>query len=167
MGFGPRGWSRRRGTQRAHLRATPISRFVDRRAAGSPERDASGAPARNAGAPLVRVLAAAPRRTIAARNAGATLVRVLAAAPPPTIPAAVKAVYPRSPLRVVRTCRVDGHALVRLRVAGTESFVVLERVPRGWRVVWVDGRVARRVPAFRRARVAAQAARLRTRCLAP
>lgn len=104
---------------------------------------------------------------VPAPNAGATLAPVLATAPPPTIPSAVKSVYPRSPVRVVRTCRVDGGALVRLRVAGAESFVVLERVPRGWRVVWVDGRVARSVSASRRAGVAVQAARLRTRCLAP
>ena len=45
--------------------------------------------------------------------------------PPPTIVAAVKAVYPRSPVRIVRICRVGRLALVRLRVRARESFVAL------------------------------------------
>jgi hypothetical protein len=91
----------------------------------------------------------------------------LPAPPPPTIVAAVKAVYPRSPIAVTRVCRVDLLAFVRLRVRGRDAFVALRKARRGWRVVWINGTVARSVPAARRAAVAAQVARLRTRCLAP
>src|SRR5207237_4997740 len=52
--------------------------------------------------------------------------RMIAAAPPPTIVAAVRAVYPRSPVRVERICRVDGLAFVRLRVHARDSFVAVE-----------------------------------------
>jgi hypothetical protein len=87
--------------------------------------------------------------------------------PPAPIVAAVKAVYPRSPIRVERVCTVDSSALVRLRVRGRETYVALERPARRWRVVWIDGRVVRRVSAAQRAAVTAEVARLRTRCLAP
>lgn len=91
----------------------------------------------------------------------------MAVAPPPTIVAAVKAVYPRSPIRVTRVCRVDGLAFVRLRLRARDAFVALHRVRGGWRAVWIDGRVARGVPAAQRATVAAKVESLRTRCLAP
>ena len=89
------------------------------------------------------------------------------AAPAPPIVAAVKAVYPRSPIRVERICTVGRAALVRLRVRGRETYVALERPATRWRVVWVDGSVVRRVPPARRAGVSAEVARLRTRCLGP
>jgi hypothetical protein len=92
---------------------------------------------------------------------------IVAAPQPPTIVAAVKAVYPRSPIVVRRICRVDGRAFVRLRMRGHDSFVALERAGRRWRVVWVDGTVARRVAPEKRDAVEAEVARLRTRCLAP
>ena len=83
--------------------------------------------------------------------------------PPPTIVAAVKAVYPRSPVRIARICRVGRLALVRLRVRARESFVALRSVRRGWRVVWVDGNLRRGAsPALLPA-----ISMLRTRCLAP
>ena len=87
--------------------------------------------------------------------------------PAPPIVAAVKAVYPRSPIRVERICTVDRAALVRVRVRGREVYVALERPARRWQVVWLDGSVVRRVPPGRRGAVAAEVARLRTRCLAP
>ena len=93
---------------------------------------------------------------------------IVAAPPPPTtIVAAVKAVYPRSPIRIVRICRVAQLALVRLRVKERESFVALEAVRGGWRTIWIDGRVARRVPPAERPAVEDAVGRLRTRCLAP
>ena len=92
---------------------------------------------------------------------------IAAAAPPPTIVAAVKAVYPRSPIRIGRICRHEPLALVRLRVRTRDSFVALRHERRGWRVVWVDGRIARRVSPSRSGAVLADVARLRTRCLAP
>jgi hypothetical protein len=88
-------------------------------------------------------------------------------APATPIVAAVKAVYPRSPIRVERICTVDRQALVRVRVRGREVYVALERPTRRWKVVWVDGSVVRSVPAARRAAVSDEVARLRTRCLAP
>jgi hypothetical protein len=87
--------------------------------------------------------------------------------PPPTIVAAVKAVYPHSPIRIARICRVDSLALVRLGVRAHESFVALGRERRGWRVLWVDGKLVKSVPAARRPAAAAAVSRLRTRCLAP
>ena len=88
---------------------------------------------------------------------------VAAPPPPPTIVAAVKAVYPRSPIRIARICGVTGFALVRLRVRARESFVAVRQVRRGWRVIWIDGKAAQGVaPA-----IAAEVDRLRTRCLAP
>jgi hypothetical protein len=92
---------------------------------------------------------------------------VIAVAPPPTVVAAAKAVYPRSPVTVERICRVDGLAFVRLRVRARHSFLALQRVRRGWQVVWIDGNVTRGVPPVRRALVASAVSRLRTRCLAP
>lgn len=92
---------------------------------------------------------------------------MIADVPTPPIVAAVKAVYPRSPIRVERICTVDGAALVRVRVRGREAYVALERPARRWRVVWVDGSVTRSVAPARRSAVAAEVARLRTRCLAP
>jgi hypothetical protein len=92
---------------------------------------------------------------------------VIAAVPPPPPVAAVKAVYPRTPIRVERTCTVGRSALVRLRVRGRQAYVALERPGRRWRVVWVDGSVVRRIAPARRAAVAAEVASLRTRCLAP
>ena len=92
---------------------------------------------------------------------------MIAAVPPPTIVAAVKAAYPRSPIIVAKICRVDGLAFVRLRVRGHESFVALQREAGGWRVIWIDGKVLRSVPAAHRDEAAAEVARLRTRCLAP
>jgi hypothetical protein len=92
---------------------------------------------------------------------------VIADVPPAPIVAAVKAVYPRSPIRVERICTVNRRALVRVRVRGRELYIALERPARRWRVVWVDGSVVRRIPPARRAAVDAEVARLRTRCLAP
>ncbi len=92
---------------------------------------------------------------------------IVAAPQPPTIVAAVKAIYPRSPIVVRRICRVDPLAFVKLRVRGRDAFVALERVRRGWRVIWVNGRVARSVELGRRPEVEGDVARLRTRCLAP
>jgi hypothetical protein len=91
---------------------------------------------------------------------------VIAAVPPPPV-AVVKAVYPQTPIRVERTCTVGRSALVRLRVRGRQAYVALERPARRWRVVWVDGSVVRSIAPARRAAVAAEVARLRTRCLAP
>ncbi len=88
-------------------------------------------------------------------------------APTAPIVAAVKAVYPRSPITVERICTVRRAALVRLRVRGRETYVALERPARRWRVVWVDGSVVHSVPPARRAAVDAEARMLRTRCLAP
>ena len=87
--------------------------------------------------------------------------------PPPTIVAAVKSVYPRSPVTVARVCRVDGLALVAIHRRARKPYVAVQRERRGWRAVWIDGTVARSVPAGSRASVAADVARLRTRCLAP
>jgi hypothetical protein len=91
----------------------------------------------------------------------------MAPPPPPTIVAAVKAVYPRSPIRIARICRDEPFALVRLRVRARESFVALHREGGGWRVLWIDGRVAKRVSPARRAAVEDEVSKLRTRCLAP
>ncbi len=92
---------------------------------------------------------------------------VAAPPPPPTIVAAAKAVYPHSRVIVRRICRVDLLAFVRLRVRGRDSFVAVERVRRGWRVVWIDGKPTRNVAESRRSAVEADVARLMTRCLAP
>ena len=92
---------------------------------------------------------------------------IAAPPPPPTAVAAAKAVYPRSPIRITRICRREPLALVRLRVHGRESFLALRHERRGWRVLWVDGRVLQRIAPARRPHVAADVARLRTRCLAP
>jgi hypothetical protein len=94
-------------------------------------------------------------------------VTAAAPPPPPTIVAAVKRVYPQSRIAIARICRVERLALVRLRVRGRESFVAVGRERRGWRVVWVDGTVARSVAVPRRAAVAASVNMLKTRCLAP
>jgi hypothetical protein len=91
----------------------------------------------------------------------------IAPPPPPTIVAAAKAVYPRSPIRITRICRREPLALVRLRVRARESFVALRREQRGWRVLWIDGRVSRSVPLARRDAVRREVDILRTRCLAP
>ncbi len=91
---------------------------------------------------------------------------IAAAPPPPTIVAAVKAMYPRSPIRIESICRTGRWALVRFSVRGRESFVALRR-DRRWRAVWLDGSVLRSVAPARRAGIAADVARLRTRCLAP
>ncbi len=83
--------------------------------------------------------------------------------PPPSIVAAVKAVYPRSPIRIVRICRVGRLAFVHLRVRARDSFVAARTVRRGWKVVWVDGKARTgTTPA-----VVAAIGTLRTRCLAP
>jgi hypothetical protein len=92
---------------------------------------------------------------------------IVAAPPPPTIVAAAKAVYPRSPVRVTRICRVEDLALVRVRVRGRAAYVAVQQVRRGWRAVWVNGRLVRRVPSAQRASIGARVARLKTRCLAP
>ncbi len=91
---------------------------------------------------------------------------IAVAPPPPTIVAAVKAMYPRSPIRIESICRSGEWALVRFRVRGRESFVALQR-DRRWRAVWLDGSVLRSVAPVQRAAVTADVARLRTRCLAP
>jgi hypothetical protein len=91
---------------------------------------------------------------------------VIVAAPPPTIVAAVKAMYPRSPVRIAGICRDGRWALVRFSVRGRQSYVALRR-GRRWRAVWLNGNVLRSVPSAQRAAVAADVARLRTRCLAP
>ena len=72
---------------------------------------------------------------------------MIAAAPPPSVVAAAKAAYPRSPVTVESICRVDGLAFVRLRARARHSFLALQRVRRGWQVVWIDGNVT---AAFRR-----------------
>jgi hypothetical protein len=87
--------------------------------------------------------------------------------PPPTIVAAVKAVYPRSPIRIVRICRDEPLALVRLRVRARDSFVALRHAIGGWRVLWIDGRVAKSVSPARRAAVQHEVDLLRVRCLSP
>ena len=89
------------------------------------------------------------------------------APPPPTIVAAVKAVYPRSAIRIARICRREPFALVRLRLRARDSFVALRRERRGWRVLWVDGRVVMAVPPVRREGVRREIDDLRVRCLAP
>jgi hypothetical protein len=89
------------------------------------------------------------------------------ASPATPIVAAVKAVYPRSPIRIEQICTVDRTALVRLRVKGRETYVALERPARKWKAVWVNGSVLPRVPSGRRTLVAAEVRMLRTRCLAP
>ncbi len=92
---------------------------------------------------------------------------MIVAQPVAPIVHAVKTVYPRSPIDVTRVCIVGRTALVRLRVRGRESYVALEHPGRKWKPVWVDGATLRSVPSARRAKVAAEAKSLRTRCLAP
>jgi hypothetical protein len=94
-------------------------------------------------------------------------VIVAAPPPPPTIVAAAKAVYPRSPIRIARICPRGPLALVRLRVRTRDSFVAVRRERRGWRVLWVDGRIARSVPPARRDELEHEVDRLKVRCLAP
>jgi hypothetical protein len=96
---------------------------------------------------------------------------IAAELPPPPLPApivaGVKTVYPRTPIRVTRICVVERWALVRIRVKGHESFVLLEHVAKRWKARWVDGAILRSVPPARRPAVAAEADRVKTRCLAP
>ena len=95
---------------------------------------------------------------------------MIVAAPPPSftpIIAAVKTVYPRSPIHITRICVVEPRTLVRLRVKGRDSYVALERRDRKWKAVWVDGSILRSVLPARRATVATEVRSLRTRCLAP
>ncbi len=92
---------------------------------------------------------------------------LLAPPPPPTIVAAVKAVYPRSPIKIARICRDEPYALVKLRVRTRDSFVALRHDSRGWHAVWIDGRVAKSVPASRRDAIEHEVGLLRVRCLAP
>jgi hypothetical protein len=93
----------------------------------------------------------------------AMLVAAVLAVPRPTPTAALKPFFPRTPVRVLRLCRVKRLSLATARAGRRTIQAVLERVPGGWRVLWLDGRLVRGVSRQRLADVV----RVRTSCLAP
>jgi hypothetical protein len=93
----------------------------------------------------------------------AMLLAAALAAPKPTPAAALKPYYPSAPVQVLRLCRIRSLALAVVRVGSRSIQAVLLHGPKGWRVLWLDGRLVKGVPQSRLADVM----RLRTRCTAP